>query len=62
MLWFDVRKQEKLMYISKSDHLCVDLVIMPSGSVERQRRYIARVAVDPQKRAEFLIKDRGSMR
>ena len=31
---------------------------MASGSVERQRRYIARIAADPQKRVEFLMKDR----
>ena len=53
-----MRNQQKLVYISKSDHLCVDLVMMPSGAVERQRRYIARIAADPQKRAEFLMKDR----
>jgi len=33
-------------------------VMMTSRSVERQRRYIARIAADPQKRAEFLMKDR----
>jgi len=27
-------------------------------SAERQRRHIARIAADPQKRAEFLLKDR----
>jgi len=27
-------------------------------SAERQRRYMARIAADPQKRAEFLLKDR----
>ena len=34
--------------------------MMPSGAVERQKRYIARkpIAADPQKRAEFLMKDR----
>jgi len=42
-----VRNQQKLVYISKSDHLCVDLVMMPSGAVERQRRYIARIASKP---------------
>ena len=58
ILWFDVRNQQKLVYISKSDYLCVDFVMMPSGAVERQRRYIARIAADPQKRADFLMKDR----
>ena len=33
----------------RQDHLCVDFVMMASGSVERQRRYIARIAADPQK-------------
>ena len=33
-------------------------MMMTSRSVERQRRYIARIAADPQKRAEFLMKDR----
>ena len=42
----------------QSDHLCVDFVMMASGSVERQRRYIARIAADPRKRVEFLMKDR----
>ena len=42
----------------QSDHLCVDLVVMPSGGVERQRRYIAHIPADPQKRDEFLMKDR----
>jgi len=46
------------VYITKSDHLCIDLVVMPSGGVERQMRYIARIAADPQKRAEFLARDR----
>jgi len=32
--------------------------MMASGSVERQRRYIARIAADPEKRVEFLMKDR----
>ena len=32
--------------------------MMASCSVERQRRYIARIAADPQKRVEFLVKDR----
>jgi len=32
--------------------------MMTSRSIERQRRNIARIVADPQKRAEFLIKDR----
>jgi len=36
----------------------VRFVMMTSRSVERQKRYIARIAADPQKRAEFLMKDR----
>jgi len=31
---------------------------MTSSKAERQRRYIARINADPQKREEFLIKDR----
>jgi len=38
--------------------LCIDFVMMTSGSVERQRRYIARIPAEPQKRAEFLMKHR----
>jgi len=33
-------------------------MMMTSRSVERQRRYVARIATYPQKRAEFLMKDR----
>jgi len=54
ILWFDVRNQQKLVYISKSDHLCVDLAMMPSSALARQRRYIARIAADPQKELNFL--------
>jgi len=31
---------------------------MTSAKAERQRRYIARIKADPQKREEFLMKDR----
>lgn len=33
-------------------------MMMTSRSIERQRRYTARIAADPRKRAEFLMKDR----
>ena len=39
-------------------HLHCDVVTMTSGKAERQRRYIARINADPQKREDFLIKDR----
>ena len=39
-------------------HLHCNIVTMTSGKAERQRRYIARINADPQKREEFLIKDR----
>jgi len=35
-----------------------DTVTMTSSKAERQRRHIARINADPQKREEFLIKDR----
>ena len=39
-------------------HLHCDVVTMTSGKAERQRRYIARINADPQKKEDFLIKDR----
>jgi len=39
-------------------HLHCHIVTMTSGKAERQRRYIARINADPQKREDFLIKDR----
>ena len=39
-------------------HLYCDIVTMTSAKAERQRRYIARIKADPQKREEFLMKDR----
>jgi len=35
-----------------------DTVTITSSKAERQRRYIDRINADPQKREEFLIKDR----
>ena len=35
-----------------------DIVTMTSGKAERQRRYIARINADAQKREELFIKDR----
>ena len=37
-------------------HLHCDIVTMTSGKAERQRRYIARINVDPQKREDFFNK------
>ena len=39
-------------------HLHCDIVTMTSGKAKRQRRYIARINANPQKKEEFLIKDR----
>jgi len=39
-------------------HLYCDIATMTSAKAERQRRYIARIKADPQKREEFLMKDR----
>jgi len=39
-------------------HLHCDIVTMTSSKAEREKRYIARNNADPQKKKEFLIKDR----
>jgi len=39
-------------------HLCSDIVTTTSAKADRQRRYIARIKADPQKREEFLTHDR----
>jgi len=39
-------------------HLYCSIVTMTSAKVERQRRYIARINADPQKREQFLMRDR----
>jgi len=35
-----------------------DTVTMTSSKAEKQRRYIPRINADPQKKEEFLLKDR----
>jgi len=43
---------------SHACHLYCSIVMMTSAKVERQRRYIARINADPQKREQFLMRDR----
>jgi len=43
---------------SHACHLYCSIVTMTSAKVERQRRYIVCINADPQKRKEFLMRDR----
>ena len=43
---------------SHACHLYCSIVTMSSPKVERQRRYIARINADLQKREQFLMRDR----
>ena len=43
---------------SHACHLYCSIVTMTSRKVERQRRYIARINADPQKRKQFQMRDR----